>query len=89
MQGISFLPVLKKENYNGHTALFNEHFGAKYVRDKEWKLVAKNNESWHLYHITDDETEVNELSAKYPDKVKKLDSMWRKWANENHVYPKQ
>lgn len=89
MQGISFLPVLKKENYNGHTVLYNEHFGAKYTRDQEWKLVAKNNESWHLYHIADDKTEMNDLSSKYPDKVKRLDSMWRKWANENHVYPKQ
>lgn len=89
MQGISFLPVLKKENYNGHTILYNEHFGAKYVRDQQWKLVAKNNESWHLYHIADDETEMNDVAAKHPDKVRQLDALWRKWANENHVYPKQ
>ena len=89
VQGISFLPVLQHENYNGHNILCNEHYGAKYVRQGEWKLVAKNNEAWHLYHIADDETEMNNVAAKYPEKVKALDGLWQKWANENHVYPKK
>jgi len=89
VQGISFLPVLKNEKYNGHDVLCNEHFGAKYIRNGEWKLVAKNNEAWHLYHITDDETELNDLAVKYPDRVQQLSSMWNKWANENHIYPKK
>ena len=89
IQGISFLPVLKNENYTGHDVLCNEHYGAKYIRQGEWKLVAKNNEAWHLYHIADDETEMNDVAVKYPEKVQVLDGLWQKWANENHVYPKK
>ncbi|SFQ23592.1 arylsulfatase [Parafilimonas terrae] len=89
VQGISFLPVLKDEKYTGHDVLCNEHFGAKYIRKGEWKLVAKNNEAWHLYHIADDETEMNDLAAKYPEKVRQMDSVWKIWANANLVFPKK
>ncbi len=88
VQGISFLPVLKGEQRDGHAVLYNEHYGAKYIRYQGWKLVARNKEAWHLYHITEDETEMNDVSAKYPGKVQALDSMWKRWANNNHVYPK-
>lgn len=89
MQGISFLPVLENKKYNDHYVLCNEHFGAKYIRQGEWKLVAKNNEAWHLYHIADDETERNDVAATYPAKVHALDSTWKQWASANHVYPKK
>ena len=89
MQGISLLPVLKGEQRTGHEVLFNEHYGAKYVRYEGWKLVARRNEQWHLYHIEDDETETNDLADKYPDKVHQLDSMWNNWAIHNNVLPKR
>ena len=88
MQGISFLPVLQDKQCERHAILCNEHYGAKYIRYEGWKLVARNKEPWHLYHITEDETELNDLSGKYPERVRLLDSMWRSWANNNHVYPK-
>jgi len=88
MQGISLVPVLNGEQRNGHQALFNEHYGAKYVRSEGWKLVARNKEEWHLYRIDDDETEINDLAGKYPDKVRQLDNMWQDWAMNNNVLPK-
>ncbi|MFT4153846.1 arylsulfatase [Parafilimonas sp.] len=89
VQGISFLPVLQHEKYNGHDILCNEHYGAKYIRQGEWKLVAGNNEAWHLYHIADDETEMNDVAAKYPDKVRQMEVLWQQWANANRVFPKK
>lgn len=89
MQGISFLDVLENRKTSDHRMLCNEHYGAKYIRYDDWKLVARNNEDWHLYHITDDETELNDLAKANPDKVKYLDSMWKDWAYKNHVFPKK
>lgn len=89
MQGISFLPILKGKETKGHKALFNEHFGAKYVRYENWKLVAKNNEPWHLYDIVEDPSELHDLAANEPGKVKELDAMWLSWAGTNHVFPKK
>ena len=88
-QGISLLPILKDEQRAGHEALFNEHYGARYARYEGWKLVARNKEPWHLYHIEDDETEMNNLADQYPEKVHQLDSMWNDWEMRNNVLPKR
>ncbi|QEC74451.1 arylsulfatase [Mucilaginibacter ginsenosidivorax] len=70
-------------------ALFNEHYGARYVRYNGWKLVSlPNDTTWNLYHIKDDETEINNQAGKYPEKVTQLSAMWHQWAVTNNVYPK-
>ncbi|RYZ98525.1 MAG: arylsulfatase [Sphingobacteriaceae bacterium] len=69
--------------------LFNEHYGARYARSAGWKLVSVvNDTTWRLYHITDDETETNDLASKYPEKVKQLSQKWHTWAIINKVHPK-
>ena len=88
LQGLSLKPAFVSKNAQGHQALFNEHFGAKYVRNEEWKLVARNKEAWHLYRVSDDETELNDLSKQHPDIVQKMDKMWQEWAKQNQVLPK-
>lgn len=89
MQGISLLPAIKGSRVAGHTGLFNEHFGARYVRSGDWKLVStKLDSTWRLYNIKDDQTEINNLSDKYPDKVKALNGLWYNWANGHNVFPK-
>ncbi|HMF73508.1 MAG TPA: sulfatase/phosphatase domain-containing protein, partial [Flavitalea sp.] len=89
MQGISLAPAFKGKQSKGHQVLFNEHFGARYVRTEEWKMVGRNKEKWHLYRIQDDETELKDLSEQYPQKVQELDSLWNNWANSNNVMPKK
>jgi len=87
--GVSFLPVLKGEKERVHHTLFNEHFKARYVRDEEWKMVSLSGDTtWHLYKINQDQTELNDLAAQYPDVVNKLSNEWRHWANTHQVFPK-
>jgi arylsulfatase A-like enzyme len=88
MQGVSLVPSFNGKKSKGHRTLFNEHLGARYVRHGGWKLVAQNREKWHLYRIDDDETELNDLSGKYPEKVQELEGMWQNWAAGNQVLPK-
>lgn len=86
MQGKSLLPAFKTKKNDSERPLFNEHFGSKYVRYEGWKLVKGSMEkSWHLYRISDDETEINDLSFQYPQKVRELDAMWQQWAAGHHV----
>ncbi|MEX2594856.1 MAG: arylsulfatase [Anditalea sp.] len=47
MQGISLVPAFEGKERKIHNSLFNEHFGAQYVRHEGWKLVARNNEKWY------------------------------------------
>lgn len=89
MQGLSLVPALKGKVSNGHETLFNEHFNASFVRAGDWKMVKLSNDSiWHLYNIKNDKTELNDVAAQNPDKIKELAAKWQAWANENHVLPK-
>jgi arylsulfatase len=89
LQGKSLLPIFKAEKRKGHKTLFNEHYGAKYARQGDWKLVKRNNEKWHLYNLAEDRTELNNLAKKHPEKVQKLDSLWQNWAENHRVLPKK
>lgn len=88
LQGISLAPVFRGKIRQQHSLLFNEHFGAKYVRNGDWKLVARSNEGWRLYKISEDQTELHDLAGQYPDKVKEMDSLWRSWSEKNQVVPR-
>ncbi len=87
-QGLSLVPSFLNTNASGHTVLYNEHFGAKYVRDGQWKLVAQPNQPWKLYKISDDETELNDMTGNYPNEAKRLEQSWDQWAKNNRVFPK-
>ncbi|MBX6361752.1 MAG: arylsulfatase [Acidobacterium ailaaui] len=89
MQGISMLPLFKGKRVHGHDTLYNEHYGSAYVRIKNWKLVRlQKDSSWHLYDFDNDKSEMIDLKDKFPFLVKKMDSIWRVWANKNNVFPK-
>ena len=88
MQGVSLVPAFKSSKAVGHRLLCNEHFGARYVREGEWKMVSKRNEAWQLFNIDDDESETNNLAAVHPNVVQRMDKLWQDWARANHVFPK-
>ncbi|MBO9152222.1 arylsulfatase [Chitinophaga sp. GCM10012297] len=89
-QGRSLVTAFKGGKSGGHEYLFNEHFNARYARSREWKLVSLTKDTtWRLYRITEDETELNDLAAQYPEVVKDLQARWRQWAAENRVLPKR
>lgn len=61
--------------------VFWEHIGNRAMRDGKWKLVAKGDAGpWELYDMDADRTELNDLSAKYPDRVKSMNDAWEAWA---------
>jgi arylsulfatase len=87
--GKSLLPAFTSASATGHDILFNEHFGARYVRWNGWKLVSRKNEKAKLFRMSDDETELNDLSSKHPDIVQNLELQWDEWSRKNNVVPKQ
>jgi arylsulfatase len=42
---------------------------------------------WELYNMKKDRSELKNLSAQYPQIVKKMAAMWEKWAHRTNVYP--
>jgi arylsulfatase A-like enzyme len=89
-QGLSLVSAFENKPGQKDEVLFNEHFGARYVRKNQWKLVAGSNEtSWHLYNMKTDGSELTDLAAKYPKLVKELSALWQKWAINHQVFPKK
>ena len=88
--GISLVSTFRGEATTGHERLFNEHYGARYAREKDWKLVALSRDTshWQLYDLATDRSETKDVAAEHPDEVKRLDSLWWGWARSHQVYPK-
>ncbi len=90
LEGKSMVPLFKGEDKPVHTEpIFWEHEGNKAVRLGKYKLVMawndKQPEKWELYDMDTDRTEMHDLSARLPEKVKKMKAMWEKWANRAMV----
>jgi arylsulfatase A-like enzyme len=88
--GLSFVSTFSGQQTRGHEQLFNEHFGARYAREGDWKIVSGsgNDTTWHLFNLAVDHSETADLATQNPVKVKHLDSLGRVWANTHNVFPK-
>lgn len=87
MDGQSLVPIFRSGKREGHPALFWEHEGKRAVRQGDWKLVSGSGGDWELYNIPDDRTEMHDLSAQHPEKVKELRELYENWARESNVLP--
>ncbi len=87
MEGVSLRPAFTGKAIQRVQPIFWEHEGNRAIRAGNWKLVAKENQSWELYDIAADRSEMNNLAAKHPDKVKDLAAQWDAWAARANVLP--
>jgi len=87
LEGTSLVPALEGRPLGRKDALFWEHEGNRAVRDGKWKLVAKHNRAWELYDMESDRTEMNDLAAEHPDRVKELAAKYDAWAKRCGVQP--
>jgi arylsulfatase len=87
LQGVSLQPAFRDKSLKREAPLFWEHEGNRAVRDGKWKLVAKENQPWELYDIQKDRSELHDLAAKNPKKVKALSAEWDAWAARSDVLP--
>ena len=67
-----------------------ELFGNRAIRQGDWKLLyllkaAGGTGNWELYNLKDDPAELQDLSAKYPDKRESLLKLWDEYVKRNGV----
>jgi arylsulfatase len=86
MAGASLMPTLNGRRMPAR-ALFFEHEGTRAVREGRYKLTALRGDSWKLYDMERDRTEMDDLSSKEPKLVESLAKKWEAWAAENQVTP--
>jgi arylsulfatase len=87
MEGVSLRPAFTGKSLQRKQPIFWEHEGNRAIRSGNWKLVAKENQPWELYNIAADRTEMNNLAAQHPDRVKDLAAQWEAWAQRANVLP--
>lgn len=97
LDGVNLLPHLEgKNSARPHETLF-WRFGPQWaIRKGDWKLMQASEEKLlpqialpkmpvgpvHLYDLSRDIRESNDLSAKHPEKVKELQAAWDAWNRE-------
>lgn len=57
------------------------------VRRGELKLVRRHGAGWELYNMSEDRTELNDLSARYPEDVAEMDRLYAQLASHCGVVP--
>jgi arylsulfatase len=87
IEGISLQPVFGGRPLNRTKPLVWEHEGNRAIREGRWKLVAKENQPWELYDLETDHTEIHDVAATQPDRVKTMASTWDSWAARADVLP--
>ena len=76
LQGKSLLPIFQGKEREGHETLYF-HFGTdRALRQGPWKLVSAKLGKWELYNLDEDRTELNDLSASHPGRVKAMAAEW-------------
>jgi len=87
LEGLSLFPIFEGRTQERAKPIFWEHEGNRAVRLGRWKLVARNHQAWELYDMDADRTELSNLAASHPEKVKELTALYAAWAERCHVVP--
>jgi arylsulfatase A-like enzyme len=84
-EGVSLLPAFSGQPLARSQPIFFNHEDNRAVRDGRWKLVALAGRSWELYDMESDRTELNDVSARYPDRVAAMAAQYDAWAKRTRV----
>lgn len=86
-EGVNLVPALVGKKIV-RRSLFWEHEGSRAMRDGKWKLTAVGpGGNWELYDMEADRTELNNLAAAQPERVKKMAAEWGEWARRTNAVP--
>src|SRR5690606_22858521 len=94
MAGVSLMPAFSGQEPDRRWPVFLEHEGNRAVFDRHWKLVSKGGEadyggeeSWELYNLETDRSELRNLRDRHPERVAAMSRQWREWAENHRVLP--
>ncbi len=87
MEGVSLRAAFEGKSLGRDVPLFWEHEGNRALRQGRWKIVAKHGAPWELYDIDNDRSELIDLAARQPDRVKEMVVHYDAWAARCGVRP--
>ena len=82
LQGKSLLPIFQGKKREPHETLYF-HFGTdRALRQGPWKLVSAKLGKWELYNLLQDRTELHDVAAEHPARVKTMAAEWFRLAKD-------
>ncbi|QBG46853.1 hypothetical protein EGM51_05375 [Verrucomicrobia bacterium S94] len=86
LDGENVLPVLKGKFRERAKPVFMEWVGNRAMIDGDWKIsYAKEIGHWELFNLSRDRTELNDLSAVYPERLQQMAVQWKNWAEKTGI----
>jgi arylsulfatase A-like enzyme len=83
LDGVNLLPYLEgKDSKPPHHTLYWRFGQQMAIRRGDWKLVRYDDTGTKLYNLASDIGESKDLAAEQPEKVKELETAWKKWDAE-------
>jgi arylsulfatase len=79
LEGTSLAPLFAGKLL-AERSLFWEHEGNHAVRQGKWKLVSKFPDSWELYDMEKDRTELHDIADQHPERVRQMAATYSAWA---------
>jgi arylsulfatase len=80
LPGHSLVPVLKGQEINRPWPIYWQFGGSSAMRDRDWKIVRSGKKaSWELYDLSQDPTEMNDLTSIHPDRTAEMAAQWDTW----------
>lgn len=76
VRGKSLAPVFDGRTRQAHDWLYFQFSTDRAIRQGDWKLASVKGARWELYNLAEDRTELNDLAARHPDRVKELAALW-------------
>jgi arylsulfatase len=76
LAGVSLAPVLAGKMLGVRPPLHFLYGNDRALRDGEWKLVSFQRQPWELYRISNDRTELHDVAAEHPERVKRMAEQW-------------
>jgi arylsulfatase A-like enzyme len=87
--GKSLVKTLASDAPLERPSLWWLHEGNRAIRVGDYKLVAAADQAWELYDLSRDRSEMHNLAASQPDKVRELAARWQAMADEFTALAKQ
>jgi len=87
MEGRSLVPAFDDRPIE-REAIYWEHEGHCAIRMGNWKLDSLDRgQTWELYDLSRDRSELHDLSAEQPERVRQMAAKWKAWAERAQVIP--
>jgi arylsulfatase len=87
LAGVSLAPILAGKPLGERPPihfLFGQDRG---LRDGDWKIVSFRGGPWELYNLAEDRTELHDLAAKEPGRVKRMAGEWHRMTRDVLMAP--